>query len=186
MQVARTYGWEGWTVRWSPNGDHLAALGWEAPDQPVAIFVVPSTGGEPRRLTPVEERGYKEGLEWHPDGQRLSYMSYGNDERGNGSRVAYLDGRPTTPLVNQPAPVWDYVGRWHPGGAAYYFIAADTTGANRWSIFAHDAAAGATRLVWARQDEPGASVPSFSRDGRTMVFDHRRTTRQLWTIDTNR
>jgi Tol biopolymer transport system component len=185
-QVARLYGIEGWTVRWSPNGDHLAALGWEAPNQSVAVLVVPSAGGAPRRLTPESERGYKEGLEWHPDGLRLSYMSYGDNERGDGSRVAYLDGRPTSLLVNQPAPMWDYVGTWHPAGTTYYFIASDASGSSRWSSFAHDVTAGSTRLVWARQDEPGASLPSFSRDGRVIVFGHKRTTRQLWTIGTNR
>lgn len=169
-------------VRWSPDGAHIAAFGYAAANQSNAIFVVPAAGGELRRLTPPEERWYKEGLEWHPDSRRLSYMYYGPDDKGDGSRVAYLDGRPTSRLVDQPNPLWDYVGRWHPTGGDYYFV---SSGLSRsWDLFRHDATAGTTHMVWPHGSaEPGVGVPAFSADGRVMAWRVSRSTRQIWSID---
>lgn len=181
-RLAQLTGWEGWMVRWSPDGAHIAAFGYAAANQSNAIFVVPAAGGELRRLTPPEERWYKEGLEWHPDSRRLSYMYYGPDDKGDGSRVAYLDGRPTSRLVDQPNPLWDYVGRWHPTGGDYYFV---SSGLSRsWDLFRHDATAGTTHMVWPHGSaEPGVGVPAFSADGRVMAWRVSRSTRQIWSID---
>lgn len=183
LKIAHLYGWDGWTVRWSPDGQHVAALGWTRPGDSTtnAVFVVPAAGGELRQLTPPSEKGYKEMIEWHPESRRLTYMYYGDDGRGDGTRMAYVDGRPTTRLVDQPYPVWDYVGVWHPLGRDYYFIAS-TSGS--WNLYAHDENAGATRLVWHHgPSHPGAGTPSFSRDGQTIAWSTTTTTRQLWIID---
>lgn len=183
-KIAELHDVEGWTVRWSPDGRHIAALAWTQPQSANAVVVVPASGGEPRRLTPLDERGYKEIVEWHPDGNRLTYMYYGNDDRADETRVAYMDGRPTTLFVNQPYPIWDYVGVWHPKGRDYYFIAA-TQGS--WSVYAHDENARATRLVWDhRGTSPGAKTPSFSRDGQTMAWETATTARQLWVMEGTR
>jgi Tol biopolymer transport system component len=179
-RVGQLYGWDGWSVQWSPDGAHLAALAWEAPSMPVAVFVVPAAGGEPRRLTPRSETGYKEGLAWHPDSRRLSYMYYGDDDRGDGSRLAFLDGSATALLVDQPRPFWDYVGHWHPAGRDYYFI---SSAIGSWGLFVHDAVANATRALWLPGSmHPGAAPPAFSRDGRTIIWATTQTPRQLWAI----
>ncbi len=183
-RLAQLYGWDGWTVRWSPDGAHVAALGWTAPETRTnqnAVFVVPAEGGEPRRLTPPGETGYKEVLEWHPDGRRLSYMYYGDNGSGDGSRVAYLDGSPTSLLVDQPAPLWDYVGNWSPDGRGYFFVVSRF--ATGWSLYVHDDATRATSMV-----VPGTAgsvdlPPSFSPDGRTMAYSVSRTVRQLWSME---
>jgi hypothetical protein len=110
--------WDSATIRWSPDGRHIAGFAWVEgePSDAVSVFVVPSSGGEPRRLTPPEENTGKEGLAWHPDSERLSYHTYLPD----GSRMAYLDGRPTTVLV-QMEDRWDYVGEWTPDGKKFLF-----------------------------------------------------------------
>ncbi|MGK2933647.1 MAG: hypothetical protein ACSLFE_00175 [Gemmatimonadaceae bacterium] len=180
-KIAQLHIVEGWTVRWSPDGQHIAALAWTEPQSANAVIVVPASGGDPRRLTPMTERGYKEMVEWHPDGNRLTYMYYGNDDRADETRVAYMDGRATTLLVDQPYPTWDYIGVWHPSGKEYYFIAST---AGNWSVYAHDEAAGATRLIWDHQGmSPGASTPAFSRDGRMMAWQTANTARQLWVLE---
>jgi Tol biopolymer transport system component len=182
-KIATTRGWDGWSVRWSPDGQHVAAFGWPERGAGGAneniVYVVPASGGELRRLTSAEEPGYKEGLEWHPDSRRLTYMYYGHDFRGDETRVAYLDGSPTTLLLNQPYPLWDYVGRWSPDGRTYYVVSSIR---GEWGLYAHDAAAGSTREVWA-ESNGSAGVPEFSTDGRTLVFPVLRTTRQLWAMD---
>jgi Tol biopolymer transport system component len=180
-KLAQFHWLEGWTVRWSPDGQHVAALAYADSQSANAVVVVPASGGEARRLTPKEETGYKEMVEWHPDGTRLTYMYYGNDDRADETRVAYMDGRATTLLVDQPYPIWDYVGIWHPLGMDYYLIASTAGG---WSLYAHNEPAGATRLVWDHAGtSPGAAPPAFSRDGKTMAWMTESTTRQLWVID---
>jgi Tol biopolymer transport system component len=187
VRVAQLAGWDGWSVRWSPDGQYVAAFGW--PEQPVSgeqnsVYVVSAQGGELQRLTTAAEPGYKEGLEWHPDGRRLSYMYYGHDGRGDETRIAYLDGSPTTHLLDQPYPIWDYLGVWDPSGRTYYFNAS-TRGT--WGLYALGESGGAARTVWLQSGvSPGASLPSFSRDGRTMVWTVEQTTRQLWSVDTTR
>lgn len=184
-KIAHLYRWDGWSVRWSPDGEHVAALAWTSPAEPNAVVAVPATGGELRRLTTVEERGYKEGLDWHPDGRRLTYMYYGHDDRRDGSWTAYLDGRPSEPFVDQPTPLWDYVGVWDPHGSRYFFVASG--GDRSWDLYVHDTRDRATRLFASRGGEsPGAGLPSFSRDGRVIAWPVSRTTRQLWTIDGSR
>lgn len=180
-RIAQLHAWEGWTVKWSPDGLHVAAFGKKAAGAENAVFVVPSRGGALRQLTPDSETGYKEGLEWHPDGRRLTYMYYGHDERGDETRVAYLDGSPTTRMFDQPAPIWDYVGKWRPDGKAYFITASD---AGTWGLYVHDVADGVTRPVWSRLEERrNAGLPSFDREGRLMVVPQAHTTRQLWTIE---
>jgi Tol biopolymer transport system component len=168
-----------------PSGDHIAALGWPAPQTQNAVVVIPASGGEPRRLTPAEEREYKEGLEWHPDGRRLTYMYYENGG-GDGTRVAYVDGRPTELLVNQPDPLWDYVGLWEPAGRRYYFTASSF---GIWGLHAYDETTGTASVVVhdATTGHAGnVALPSFSRDGQIMAYPVQRSTRQLWVMEIGR
>ncbi|MBI3982115.1 MAG: PD40 domain-containing protein [Gemmatimonadetes bacterium] len=185
-KLAQLWGWDGWTVRWSPDGRYVAALAWTAPETPTqqnAVFVVPAEGGEPRRLTPNEEGDYKEGLEWHPDGQRLTYMYYAGGG-GDGTRLAFLDGRPTQLLVDQPDPLWDYVGRWAPDGRRFFFISATRGFQNPWGLYVYDDGARTTSVVWPdTAANPGSSVPAFSRDGRTMAWSVQNDVRQLWVME---
>lgn len=183
-KIAHLYRWDGWTVQWSPDGAHVAALAWASPATQNAVFVVPLAGGEPRQLTPSSARGYKEGLRWHPDSRRLTYMYYGDDDRGDGTRMAYVDGSASTVLVDQPRPLWDYVGSWNVATAEYYFIA---TSEASWGLYAHNESARATRVVWSDASiQPGAGLPAFSRDGRVMTWATTQTARQLWVIENPR
>jgi Tol biopolymer transport system component len=182
QQISQTSRWEGWTLKWSADGQYLSALVYltEADSTNTAVLI-PATGGAPRRITPAEETGYKEHLDWHPDGKRLTYMYYGHKDADDETRIAYPDGRPTVKLLNQPYPIWDYWGRWHPDGRDFYFIASAN---GSWSLYAHNEASNATRLVFQHGGAfPGVSVPTFSRDGSVMAFSTGTTTRQLWVID---
>ena len=100
--------WYNPTIRWSPDGEYLAGLGYLgsiAGSQSFGVFVVRLSDGQVRRLTTVEEHHWKEGLEWHPNGQELTFMDY----RKDGIRKAYLDGRPTSPWLDLEEH-WDHVG----------------------------------------------------------------------------
>jgi len=179
-KLAALWEWQGWTVRWSPDGEHLAALGYSKPDTPIGVWVVPASGGEPQRLTPLDEDGYKEGLEWHPDGKRLSYMRYLAQPTETGSdseiRMAYLDGRPTRMLINQ-LDHWDYVGRWAPDGRRFFFITAPH-GGEPWELHAYDEETGKIERVAAH-----AGLPRWSRDGARMVWVVEQSVSQLWLME---
>ena len=180
IKIAHLYAWDGWTVQWSPDGAHIAALAWASPATQNQVFVVDAAGGDPRQVTPTSAPGYKEGLAWSPDSRRLTYMYYGDDDRGDGTRVAYLDGRPPTVLVDQARPLWDYVGVWNPVSADFYFIA---SAENSWGLYAHTEAVASTRIVWSDLSmKPGSGIPAFSRDGTVMTWATTQTARQLWVI----
>lgn len=63
--------------RWSPDGTQIAFLSTRTDANTVlsgndAIFVVPSAGGEPRKL-PLKTMGMGE-LRWSPDGKQIAYV----------------------------------------------------------------------------------------------------------------
>lgn len=177
QRIAQLGEWENWSVRWSPDGNYLAGFGFAEgevyPDN--AIFVVPASGGEMRRLTPFNggegTYDYKEGLQWHPDGERLSYMAY-----PDGSCMAYLDGSPSTLLVDMPDG-WDYVGTWTPDGSTYLFR---SWGGGESGVWAYDLAQGTTEL-YSPLPRGGLGL-SWARDGHTFVRNDVKITQEVWLI----
>jgi len=162
---------EEYSVRWSPDGKYVASLGSSEPNSDDAVFVVPASGGELRQLTPVTE--WLQRLEWHPDGKRLTYhVSQHNSE----TRQAYLDGRPPSLLLDAPG-VWDYEGAWAPDGRRFFFLADG-------GLHVYDEASGETTFVADCGSTDEESVPSWSRDGKTMAWTAtRRTAPQLWIME---
>lgn len=173
----RNSGWVASTVRWSPDGKFIAAIGGTArPESNRAVFAAPASGGELRQLTP-DGPEYLDGLEWHPDGQRLSYNV---TERESETRQAYLDGRPPTLLVNH-ADGWDYIGSWAPDGRRFLFLS-EPVGEMGYDIFVHDEAVGGTTLFANHGSTQGP--PRWSRDGSTVAWwATRKTERQAWVME---
>jgi Tol biopolymer transport system component len=172
-----SYFWEPYSVCWSPDGKFIAALGitkaWLIMKKQ-AVFVIPASGGELRQLT--FDNGWKEGLEWHPDGNRLTYHLSRYDSE---THQAYLDGRGPSLLVNA-SDVWDYVGIWAPDGRRFFFTG-ETSEKISAGILVYDESSGEITQV----SEPGDSgVPSFSRDGKTMAWwATRQTGIQTWIME---
>ena len=176
-KLAEQPGWDGWTLRWSPDGEFIAAFGY--PDgyegNNNVVFVVPATGGEPRQLTSADV--WKEGLEWHPDGQSLTYLVYGDDTE---TRQVFLDGRPPSLLVDQPGH-WVYVGKWAPAGRRFFLesTAYDAASSNdRSGVYVYDKATGDISLFTYN----AADLPTWSRDGKTMAWVTMKQTRQIWVM----
>ena len=191
--------------RWSPNGSQLAyandrdgvsrpsgrpmastspPLGYPEGKKGKAVLVVPASGGKPpRRLTTPEERREKEGLVWHPDGERLTYahhLKLDDPRQWSDSelRQAYLeDCRSSSLLVNRPDH-WDYVGTWTPDGAHFFFLAwqAGVWRLNRYDAETRDFAATAI-------DTEGCNLPSWSPDRKTIVWEVRDSDSQLWMMN---
>lgn len=174
---SRWTGWDVWTVRWSPDGKFIAAIGYTTRAGNTGVFVVPASGGELRQLTPDDSGGYLEGVEWHPDGQRLSYNV---DRRESETRQAYLDGRPPTLLVDHPDG-WDYIGAWGPDGRRFFYIS-EAAGKEGYGIYAYDEASGDITLF--ADHAADQSPPRWSRDGKTAAWwVTRKTARQAWVME---
>jgi len=173
----RHTGWDTWTVRWSPDGRFIAALGYTPkPGTNNGVFVVPASGGELRQLTP-DGPDLLEGVEWHPDGQRLSYNV---DRRESETRQAYLDGRPPTLLVDHPDG-WDYIGAWAPDGRRFFYMS-EAAGKEGYGIYVYDEATGDITLF--ADHATRQSVPRWSRDGETAAWwVTRETERQAWVME---
>ncbi|HSR42303.1 MAG TPA: tetratricopeptide repeat protein, partial [Longimicrobiales bacterium] len=63
-RLATLWSWDSWTLRWSPDGEYLASIGWSGPpaqrgEHQNDVFVVPASGGEPRRISGADEWQYK-------------------------------------------------------------------------------------------------------------------------------
>jgi len=90
--------------------------------------------------------------------------------------VAYLDGRPTSLLVDEP-DTWDYIGVWSPDGTGFYYRTAPNN-APGWKTMRWDSETGAiTEHRW------GGSLPAWSQDGSTMVWSLGKTVSQLWLME---
>ena len=170
--------WQASTVRWSPDGKYLAAFGHAKPPTEKAaimnaVFVAPASGGEPRQLTPSDL--WKEGLEWHPDGQRLTYHV---EQAKSETRQVYLDGRPPSLLVDHHNPTfWDHVGKWAPDGRRFFFDSVNVH-TNEWGIYIYDEPSGNITLF-----APNASLPNWSRDGKMMTWESHKHVNQIWLVE---
>ncbi len=165
--------WEPWSIRWSPDGKYIAGFSYLDNEDENHIMIVSTQNGVIKRLNAKEENKYKEGLEWHPESKKLTYMYYDPKNNNDGLREAYVDGRPTTPFINQPI-IWDYLGRWDPTGLNYYFKGSYR---GNWNLYKYNSASKKTTLF---SDITNTLLPSWSKDGNLMVLSKKKKEYQLW------
>jgi Tol biopolymer transport system component len=174
--------WDQPSLEFSPDGRYVSLLGqsdprssWAEPSQPEEIYVVPVEGGEPRRLTTStsEERTVGFTPRWHPDGTRLTYLVR-DEDRHTSTRMAYLDGRPTTLFHDEPG-VEDGESAWAPDGTAFFFQGSDEEGNDNTYRRNSD---GTVDLLWT-----GGDLPMLSADGRTYLFLSWEYSSQLWLME---
>ena len=93
---------------------------------------------------------------------------------GEELRQAYLDGRPSSFLFNPPFH-WSYDGTWAPDGTHFFFITGQPGEAK---LHKYDAEADAFTTV-----ATNTGLPSWSGDGKTMVWEVETRTTQLWLME---
>jgi Tol biopolymer transport system component len=154
--------------RWSPRGD---AIVFERRGQ--GIWAVPPLGGPPRQIT---DQGMCPAF--FADGTRIAFA------RGDGIWTARLDGSEARPIEGVPTSYYasSYVRRCpavSPDGreVAFFHPEAGPAG-DLWLV--PTAGGQARRLTF---DSAEASAPSWTPDGRFLVFSSaRRGSRTLWRV----
>ena len=178
--LASAKSWEGWTIEWSPDGSLIAGFGYLEGETENILFLVNRETKEIKRLTTPDESSYKEILDWHPDGDRISYMYYDMNYENDGSRIVPIDGGKSTALANMPDPMWDYMGIWGPD-SKYYFLSAPRGAGGFWGLYSVDENTGVYETVRAYNGR-AISLPSWDENGSTMVWSELTSSRQLWML----
>lgn len=174
--LASVQNWESWSLDWSPDGKAIAGFAYLEGEDSNHIMMVDRATKELTRVTPKNEGQYKEGLDWHPDGDRISYMYY-NTENSNGSRIVSLETSSISDLVDMPDPNWDYIGIWGPD-KRYYFLSTPR-GESDWGLYAFDESDQEHQQI--RQiHNRSVSLPSWSADGSRIVWSEKEAVRQIW------
>ncbi|MHB1327524.1 MAG: alpha/beta hydrolase family protein [Gemmatimonadales bacterium] len=129
----------------------------EAPRNDADIFVIPASGGEPRRLTTAT--GSEGELVWSPDGSKLAYLS--SLTRTSSRRIWVVDAQGGTP-VNLLGN-WVYEPNWMqwlPNGEILFGASVG----GRDAVFALDPETRAQReIVSGRRRLPGTSTDAAGR-----------------------
>ncbi len=176
--LAELVAWEESSIRFSPDGGYVSVIGYDrAGSEPEEVrsdvYIVPLGEGDVRRVTRDDEPTEKDGLSWHPDGQRLTY-SCQTEDGIRSTRMAYLDGRPTTLFHDEPG-VRDLTGVWAPDGLTYFFSGVDEERNENTYRRNPD---GTVDLLWS-----GGYFPTLSADGRTYLYRAWEYSSQLWMME---
>ena len=140
------------------------------------VYVIPFSGGEPRRLTFV--RAWLRGLAWTADGREVVFASGGPTESSL-YRVAAAGGQPTRlPIGGDRAESPAIAAR-----ANRMAFVQPTYDANIWQLSrgATRGVSGYTKLIASTRHEAG---PQFSPDGKRVAFHSDRSgATEIWTCD---
>jgi dipeptidyl aminopeptidase/acylaminoacyl peptidase len=83
------------------------------------LWLVPATGGTPRRLTQSEDRQPR----WSPDGRRIAFLGRRPDTAPTQIHLLDMSGGESRPLTTAPAAVSSF--KWSPDGRAIAFTYTD-------------------------------------------------------------
>ena len=158
----------------SPDGGRLLVREWLNPLQTEgALWVVPTSGGAPKRLGDVMAHD----AAWSPDGQSLVYA------RGEELYLSRSDGAQARRLATTPGRAhWI---RWSPDGRHLRFTLIDAKGHRRslWEVSADGTDLHVLPFQW-DEERPQECCGEWSRDGRYFVFTavHEQGA-ALWMVD---
>lgn len=153
--------------KWSPDGELIAFEGYYEHNRD--IYVLPASGGEPRRLTFHEKADFSPC--WSPDGKEIAFASARDGEIDIWA-VSVDGGEPrrvTSSPGSKDGPTWSPDGKW---------IAYEAAG-NIWKV---PASGGEAQQITSGSERH--FYASWSPDGKEIAFTARSATgRQLWVVN---
>jgi Tol biopolymer transport system component len=171
---------EDYQPRFSPDGKTVAFARYLHGGTGMEIYLVRSTGGEPKRLT--SDNAWISGFDWTPDGDNIVFSS---DRLGGGGRLwkVRASGGELEPLsIGQGGATWPSLSR--DGHRLAY-----TQGETNINIWKYEVPLGTgrsvppTKLIASTMEE---SAPQFSPDGKRVVFQSTRSgTSEIWVCDSD-
>ncbi|HSR69781.1 MAG TPA: hypothetical protein VLU25_17760 [Acidobacteriota bacterium] len=168
--------WHYGAVRWSSDGSLLAALGCQGDCDDLDVFLFEAANpGQPRVLTKEFDAWLDCVPAWRPGENRLTFFSY----EDNRNWEVDLEGQISGPLFSHDGS-WEYCGSWAPDGKRFFF-----TGSTEsvWRVFYFDAAEDTIENFPNLTSGISQTVPVFSSDGETVLWQETTFQRQLWLAD---
>lgn len=173
---------EGWSASVSPDGSGIVFLkGAAVAESGMEIWTMKANGSEQRKLFSAVDNEVVASPTWSPDGHAIAFVRVHFKQFGGGAELMLLElngeGQPKLILSE---PKLDAALRWLPDGRMFYslFDAPNSTNSNFY-VASLDATRGRFKSPGTRvtTGEGSASQPSFTSDGKQLVFN--RTLSQL-------
>ncbi|MGE5277886.1 MAG: prolyl oligopeptidase family serine peptidase [Acidobacteriota bacterium] len=173
----------------SPDGNGIAFLSDAEAEGQLQIWLAPSAGGAPRRLTGV--RGQLDHLLWAPDGRSIAFLFVEGSAQETGAlvahardsgvvgekveeqRIAVVEIATGRVRVLSPPDLYVYDYDWSPDGGSFAAEAAAGSGTNNYwvaQLYVVDAKTGGARSIWKPPLQIGC--PRFSPDGKAIAVVH--------------
>jgi dipeptidyl aminopeptidase/acylaminoacyl peptidase len=174
-------------LAWSADSTTLAFLSDRDKKGQMQLYVVPSTGGHPRKLTNLT--GYLTDPRWSPDGTRLALLFAENAPSGGGpleaepvetgviggeihnQRLTLVDATSGAAKQISPADVNVYEYDWSPDSGSFALSAAPGPGDNNWwiaQLYTMSAYTGKMKSIY--KPETQIALPRWAPDGGSIAF----------------
>lgn len=120
--------------RWSSDGSHIAFVSGREGKRP-QIFVMPTNGGEARKVTSLDEGAIGE-IKWSPDGTKIaySYRCTSDEWTQAAAKKREEEGKSTPPRITEST--------WYRFDGDGYFLS------DRFAIYTVDVASGESTMVY--------------------------------------
>jgi Tol biopolymer transport system component len=148
--------------RWSPDGSQIAFFAGDSLATG-RIYVVPASGGTPRRVTTGTTT--EADPSWAPDGRRLAFGNASGGQAGTAPNTIQVVDTATGQVSTLPGSKGFFSPRWSPDGR---YIAGLSLDSHRLVIF------DVGRQKWSDLIPPGQNYgwPSWSADSTALTFVH--------------
>jgi Tol biopolymer transport system component len=170
MQISPSGAWPRYP-RWSPDGERIYIRGGFDKEDKVPILYVPSEGGDPAQVPPVQlerrlvSRVPNGGHNVSPDGKRIVIST------SNGIWTIPLDGGLPTRLTSGESFEGLYPC-WSPNGRTIAFTEWNSKSGDEvfYTIYVIPADGGEIRQITSEADRVGGGAIAFSPDGKRIAF----------------